>query len=261
MLGSEVDFKLDSASVYTYQCRRLVDLRLDRVLFAGDAAHQTPPFGARGVNSGIQDVDNLVWKLKLVLNGIAQENLMDTYNEERGQAAKESFESSVRSADFIIPKSKASETYREAVLGLARQCAFAQPMVNSGRQSVPCIYGESSLNGPDDDRLPAALRPGAPALDVPLAEKWLIDLLGNKFILLTLNIAFPHPMAKSEIAIKSIHIRTGPSSEISKQYLGDSKQAVYLIRPDHHIAARWRDYDVSTIQEALNFSSKHIMEE
>jgi 3-(3-hydroxy-phenyl)propionate hydroxylase len=57
--------------------------RHGRVLFVGDAAHQVSPFGARGANSGLQDTDNLVWKLKLVVDGKAPESLLDTYSDER----------------------------------------------------------------------------------------------------------------------------------------------------------------------------------
>ena len=71
MLGPEREFELEWVSVYTFQCRRMQKFRHGRVLFAGDAAHQVSPFGARGANSGIQDTDNLAWKLKLVLNGLA----------------------------------------------------------------------------------------------------------------------------------------------------------------------------------------------
>jgi 3-(3-hydroxy-phenyl)propionate hydroxylase len=58
-------------SVYQFACRRIDNFRHGRVLFAGDAAHQVSPFGARGANTGVQDTDNLAWKLKLVLDGDA----------------------------------------------------------------------------------------------------------------------------------------------------------------------------------------------
>lgn len=87
MLGPDVPFELEWVSVYTFQCRRMPNFRHGRVLFAGDSAHQVSPFGARGANSGIQDADNLAWKLKLVLDGRAPERLLDSYCHERGMAA------------------------------------------------------------------------------------------------------------------------------------------------------------------------------
>ena len=65
MLGEDIEFQLEWVSIYTFQCRRMEDFRRGRVLFAGDSAHQVSPFGARGANSGLQDIDNLGWKLKL----------------------------------------------------------------------------------------------------------------------------------------------------------------------------------------------------
>jgi 3-(3-hydroxy-phenyl)propionate hydroxylase len=124
-----------------------------RVLFVGDAAHQVSPFGARGANSGLQDADNLGWKLKLVIDGKAPERLLDSYSEERVYAADENLMNSTRSTDFITPKSRASRTFRNAILSLARDHAFGRSLVNSGRLSVPSFLVDSSLNTPDDRRL------------------------------------------------------------------------------------------------------------
>ncbi|MBC7501324.1 MAG: FAD-dependent monooxygenase, partial [Herminiimonas sp.] len=63
LLGNDVEFDLEWVSVYTFACRRMEKFRHGRVLFAGDAAHGVSPFGARGANSGVQDADNLGWKL------------------------------------------------------------------------------------------------------------------------------------------------------------------------------------------------------
>ena len=58
-----------------------------RTVFMGDAAHQVSPFGARGANSGIQDAENLAWKLASVIEGEADEALIGSYESERLQAA------------------------------------------------------------------------------------------------------------------------------------------------------------------------------
>ena len=105
MLGEDRPFDLEWISVYTFQCRRLERFVHGRVLFAGDAAHQVSPFGARGANSGVQDVDNLVWKLARVLRGQRAAALLDSYDAERSAAADENLLHSTRATDFITPKS------------------------------------------------------------------------------------------------------------------------------------------------------------
>ncbi|MEO9526859.1 MAG: FAD-dependent oxidoreductase, partial [Roseibium sp.] len=187
MLGPDVDFDLEWVSIYTFQCRRMETFRHGRVVFAGDSAHQVSPFGARGANSGFQDIDNLGWKLKLVLDGTAPESLLDSYTFERELAADENIRQSTRSTDFITPKSEISRIFRDAVLDLSEHHAFARPLVNSGRLSVPAVYDGSPLNGPDAAGLPARTRPGSPAVDAPLAEDWLLERIGGGFRLLGLG--------------------------------------------------------------------------
>ncbi len=149
MLGEDIDFTFDWISLYRFQSRRLERFRHGRVLFAGDAAHQMSPFGARGGNSGIQDADNLVWKLDLVLRGLAPDRLLDSYDEERRAAADENLLNTTRSTDFIAPKSAISRTFRDGALALAATEPFARRLVNSGRLSVAACYDGSALNGPD----------------------------------------------------------------------------------------------------------------
>ncbi|WP_198969607.1 FAD-dependent monooxygenase, partial [Xylophilus sp. ASV27] len=99
MLGKEVGFELEWVSVYQFACRRIDKFRHQRVFFAGDAAHQVSPFGARGANTGLQDCDNLGWKLQAVLNGQAPEALLDSYHEERAHAADDNLGHSTRATD------------------------------------------------------------------------------------------------------------------------------------------------------------------
>jgi 3-(3-hydroxy-phenyl)propionate hydroxylase len=138
MLGDNVKLEIEWVSIYTFQCRRMEQFRHGRVIFAGDSAHQVSPFGARGANSGLQDTDNLVWKLKLVMTGRAPDTLLDSYDTERIHGADENILNSSRSTDFITPKSDVSRLFRDAVLDLSEHHAFARPLVNSGRLSLPC---------------------------------------------------------------------------------------------------------------------------
>jgi len=113
LLGKEAKFELVWASVYTFSCLRMAAFRHGRVLFAGDSAHGVSPFGARGANSGVQDAENLAWKLRHVLQGDAPDALLDTYALEREYAADENILNSTRSTDFISPKSEASRQFRD----------------------------------------------------------------------------------------------------------------------------------------------------
>jgi 3-(3-hydroxy-phenyl)propionate hydroxylase len=164
----------------------MATFRHGRVLFAGDAAHGVSPFGARGANSGVQDADNLGWKLALVVQGHAPEALLASYAAEREYAADENIRHSTRATDFITPKSEISRLFRDAVLDLARHHAFARTLVNSGRLSVPTVLTHSPLNTPDSAPFDGLLVPGAAAADAPVTladgrEGWLLRALGDGY--------------------------------------------------------------------------------
>ncbi|MEM8774612.1 MAG: FAD-dependent oxidoreductase [Pseudomonadota bacterium] len=245
MLGPEAEFELDWVSIYTFQCRRMQSFRHGRVLFAGDAAHQVSPFGARGANSGIQDADNLGWKLAAVIDGAAPDAVLDSYNSERLQAADENILNSTRSTDFITPKSEISRCFRDAVLNLAREHAFARPLINSGRLSQPSTYDDSPLN--TEDALPDApsrSRPGAPCPDAPVGDSFLLSQSDTGFTLL--GVGTPPPKVGGT---KPLQIE--PSDMIRERFLGANERATYLIRPDQHIAARWLETNLDAINAAL----------
>ena len=251
MLGGRIDYELVWTSIYTFQCRRMERFRHGRVLFAGDSAHQVSPFGARGANSGIQDIDNLGWKLELVLKGIAPDALLDSYDTERVQAADENILNSTRSTDFITPKSKTSKAFRNAVLDLAGQAPFARSLVNSGRLSVPCVHDSSPLNGPDDANLPARTRPGAPAADAPLGNGWLLKALGGGFKLLAIDADAPDAVDAHGVRAEILHLSAAGNDRLRERHLGDAASAVVLVRPDPHVAARWKTYNAEAVQTAL----------
>ncbi|WP_372886053.1 FAD-dependent oxidoreductase [Shimia sp.] len=253
MLGDEVEFELEWVSIYTFQCRRMETFRKGRVLFAGDAAHQVSPFGARGANSGLQDTDNLVWKLKLILDGTADEALLDSYDFERIHGADENILNSSRSTDFITPKSEISRVLRDAVLDLSEQYEFARPLVNSGRLSVPCTYDGSPLNSADALDGPARSRPGSPCPDLPLGDGYLLPRLGDRFTLLTINAEAPDEIEESGITVTRLALSTAddPTGMLQARYLGDAPSGVYLIRPDQHVAARRPAYDDTQIRAAI----------
>ena len=235
------DFTLDWVSVYTFQCRRLDRFVHDRVIFVGDSAHVVSPFGARGGNGGLQDVDNIGWKLAAVLQGCANSALLETYNTERVHGSDENILNSARATKFMTPSDGAERLFRDQVLALAAKAPFARAWVNSGRLSVPAIY---PMDAPDHDALPKASRPGAVAPDAPLGNDWLLRGLGGRPVILALG---------CEIEIDGIEVLNPEVSETLKQrYLGALETAIYLIRPDQVIAARWSHTDPKEISNAIN---------
>ncbi len=253
MLGPDVAFDLEWVSIYTFQCRRMEKFRHGRAIFAGDAAHQVSPFGARGANSGLQDTDNLCWKLALVLDGSAPESLLDSYDAERIFAADENIMNSTRSTEFITPKSDVSRTFRNAVLDLAEHHEFARPLVNSGRLSVPCIYPNTPYFGPDDLGASAPARPGMACPDAPTGNGFLLDQLGDGFTLLTIDTEADDEIGEGPLTAQRLALSADddPSGQLAARYLGDAPSAVYLIRPDQHIVARWPAYDARAVRHAL----------
>ena len=139
-LGPDVEIEFVWIGPYTYRDHLLDEMRHGRVFFIGDAAHVVCPFGARGGNTGIQDANNLGWKLTWVQRGWADETLLDSYQTERHPAAAENLKVTRRTTRFLAPRSPFEHLMRQAVVHLAREHAFARTLVNAGRMSVANDY-------------------------------------------------------------------------------------------------------------------------
>jgi len=258
MVG-ERDFEIDWVSVYTFQCRRLERFVHGRVIFAGDSAHIVSPFGARGGNGGIQDVDNLVWKLAAVLNGEAGPGLIESYNEERVHGADENILNSARSTSFMTPKSKIEKIFRDAVLDLSADLLFARRLVNSGRLSLPCSLEGLSLQTPAAGG--TGLAPGAPCIDAPVVNGeggWLLNHLGGSFTLLSfgnldaiegLDPAIDRIGVEpaDQVGRRDIAVLLDEAGRAGERYGADNH---YLVRPDQHVAARFCAPDAGAINAA-----------
>lgn len=276
MLGEDVDFDIDWVSVYTFQCRRLERFRHGRIVFIGDSAHQVSPFGARGGNGGLQDGDNLCWKLAAVLKGEAPERLLDSYDAERIPAADENILNSTRSTDFITPKNAISQVFRDATLELAADHACARPLVNSGRLSRPAVLQGSPLLTATEGRQPPGLAVGAPCADAPLLrgneETWLLQLLSGAFVGLhyqggddgapgttpesaRLAEAWPQLHMLTICAPDAAAAGSGAawvdSESLFAERYGARPGAFYLVRPDQHLAGRWSALRADSVGKAM----------
>jgi 3-(3-hydroxy-phenyl)propionate hydroxylase len=245
MLGHS-DFELEWVSIYRFQCRRLERFVHGRVIFAGDAAHQVSPFGARGANSGIQDADNLGWKLAAVAAGAAKRDLLASYDSERSEAADENILNSTRATDFIAPRNVVEARFRNAALALARAAPFGRSFVNSGRLSLPTSYRCSPLSTPDHEPWPSGPPPGAPFIDAPMGERFLSENLAGGFLLLTASkAALPDLPGGLKLA------RMSDADTVMGQRYGLRGEEAYLLRPDGHVAARFRKLDPNRLSVAL----------
>jgi 3-(3-hydroxy-phenyl)propionate hydroxylase len=258
MLGHD-RFDFEWISLYKFQCRRMDKFIHGRVIFAGDAAHQVSPFGARGANSGLEDAENLAWKLDRVLRQASPASLLESYHIERSMAADENIRESTRSTDFMAPATRQEARYRKAVLSLAKETEFGKRMINGGRLSVPSIY-DSPLSTADCDSWRGGPRPGASMLDAPITapsgkSEYLTGAFiacGSQFTLLEFadGVAADIPEGVGTIRIGG----TGGYSDrggLAAQRYDAKPSTAYLLRPDGYVAARFRHPTRAALQSAL----------
>lgn len=262
MFGSAATWEHEWTSVYTFTCRMMERFVQGRVIFAGDSAHVVSPFGARGGNAAVADVDNLAWKLARVLAGQSPPALLESYCSERRAAARENILNSTRSTDFITPKFPASRAFRDAALALARDFPFARALVNSGRLSVPTVQPDSPLDTPDaDGDWACGPGPGRAMLDAPVGNGFLVDHLGRDFTVLVFADRVGEPLmlpadvtglmiAPAGTSAAGWTVLRDPDGLLRQRY--DARPGTtYLIRPDRYVAARWRTLDGAALSVAL----------
>ncbi len=143
--GPDVDCEIVWVGPYAYRSQCLDRLRIGSVYFMGDTAKIVSPFGARGGNTGVADADNLAWKLAAVLRGQAPVSLLESYHEERHEAAAQNVMVTNRTARFLRPADGMERTFRSAAIGLARKYTFARALINTGRMAVANSYTRSGI--------------------------------------------------------------------------------------------------------------------
>ncbi|GJH13536.1 FAD-dependent oxidoreductase [Caballeronia novacaledonica] len=265
-------------TIYKANALTLERYRHQRVMFAGDAAHLVPIFGVRGANSGIDDADNIAWKLALVVKGLASDTLLDSYSDERVAATHENLSYGTKSTEFMAPPSFAFDLMRTAVLSLAAKHPEVRSLINP-RQTSAIIYAASPLNVADRDVFASGPVPGAVLAEYPVTiveaghgrEAHLTDLAGPSFTALcftedgALPVAFAtlaHALRASGLPFRAVpvsahlHPRTqgvhawDHTGRIFERY--DARPGtVYLLRPDGHVLGRWRDAQPHDIEAAI----------
>lgn len=246
------------SSIYRAGAMTLQRYRHGRVLFAGNAAHAMPIFGVRGLNSGLDDADNLAWKLAAVVQG-GPEALLDTYSAERVQAFHVNAESARRSTEFMSPPSRGFDVLREAVLSLAADERGIAELINP-RQTAAVAYTGSALSTPDADAWQGGPAPGEVLPEAPVAGplSHITEVVGPGFVLLHFG---PPPawavldglrvvpvLAQADAAWPQALRDAG--GRLAREFDAADGSA-YLLRPDGHVAARWKRCSAAALQAAL----------
>lgn len=235
-------------SAYRFHQRRVPRMRVGRVLLAGDAAHLMSPFGARGLNSGIQDAENAAWKLAHVLAGWAGPGLLDSYDVERGAAAAENLAITAETMRFLVPRTPEERAHRVDVLSRSVHDPAARAEIDSGKLSEPFWYLDSPLTTPASaaelaafPRAPGAARPPLPGVLCPdatlRAGGRLRPLFGPAFTLLTAGAPAPLPAVVGEPPVRLMPCDQLADGGRLASALGLGDRGVVLVRPDGHLAA------------------------
>ena len=259
-IGHAKPWELEWWSVYSANTLCLDDYRHGRVFFIGDAAHIVPIFGVRGLNNGLADAENIGWKLALVLHGEADERLLDSYSPERRGATLDVFANATKSTRFMTPPTRGWRLAREAALSLSLKHAFPRGLANP-RQMQPYTYSESPLT-PYAERN-AEFAGGAPCGSVaPNARlidgSYLLDRAGSG---MTAILFCEGPPTREQAALLAqlgridkrfvpVLVSSGGSASDAKNIADQDGEiarlfaaapgTLYLLRPDLHIAGRWK---------------------
>ena len=255
MIGENEPWEALWISIYNAKCLSLEKYRHQRVLFAGDAAHLVPIFGVRGLNSGLDDVGNLAWKLARVIQGTSPDSLLDTYSTERVHAAHENMAYGAKSTEFMAPPNFAFKLMREATLKLALNDAKVRSLINP-RQSTPIQYVGSALNVADVDTWTNDLAaPGMPAPDMLLDDgSYLSQQFGKGFVCIVfgtnLEALKPADLERHGIKIYSC-IGNEYASYSHFGLLNSNETALILIRPDGYVMGRWKGIHTAAVLAAM----------
>ncbi len=264
----DIPYEIDWVSTYRFHQRVVERLRVGRIFLAGDAAHALPPYGSRGMNSGIQDADNLAWKLALVLSGQAPADLLETYHTERYAAALENLRVTEATIRFMVPPSRPRRWARRVVLWLSGPFQSVRKHVNSGNMTQPYVYTNSAIVQPAAGHpLLGSLAPdgviGEPGLPARLRQLFGAEFVGLYFAadaadakrFVELARSRPWPVSARLVLVLPAGTSTAgipadvPSDvaaevtvvhdedlALSSAYAGSAKRW-WIVRPDGHLAA------------------------
>ena len=206
---------LNWSSYFRIHHRQTAQLRVGRIFLAGDAAHIHSPFGGQGMNTGLQDVWNLVWKLDLAVHGHATESLLDSYTAERRPVIKAVIKTTDLLTKAMGTPSKAAQALRDTLIpAVSRWAPFQHAFVR-----------RLSGLGIDYRRSPIVAGPGTRFFDESVRGG---HGIGSRFLLVSSDRAGAAAKDATNQFAESLH-------DIVELRVGHRDDTV-LVRPDGYVA-------------------------
>lgn len=282
MIGETGPWELIWISQYRAHALNLREgYRHGRVLFAGDAAHQVPIFGGRGLNHGYADVRNLSWKLARAVRDESSSALLDSFSDERHSDIASTLEELTKVTMYMTTPSDGVDLMREAVLSLSLDVSFVDEIFDPFRGNPFEVRGSALSAYPERDVAFDTGPPcGASLPDFPLftpnseeVAHLLNTLKMSQSVLLFISAREQELVGRISSAVgesarvivitdsaeevddSSAVVLTDPSRDIFALF-GAGHGTAYVVRPDGYVYARWKQVVVEELVRALALLDK-----
>jgi 3-(3-hydroxy-phenyl)propionate hydroxylase len=232
------DYTVERAAVYAFHALVAEQWRMGPLFIAGDAAHQMPPFLGQGMCAGVRDAANLAWKLDLVLSGVANESLLDTYLPERLAHVRATVEDDILLGSIIQATDPDRARYRDAKATSSGSATTLAPKNYRIGDSL-CAAGDAAGQPFPQPRLPDG--------------RWHDELLHDRFALI--GHVTPSREAASTLSRLGAIVIPDPALDIS-YFLKSHNAAAVLVRPDRLVQALIADS--ASLDAALVPLSAHL---
>jgi len=212
---------IERATIYTFHSFIAKGWRTGRLMIAGDAAHQTPPFLGQGMCAALRDASNLAWKLQAVLTGVASDDLLDTYESERAPHVQAFIELAVRLGDIIQTTDPAAAKARDAKFRQGQPEIFQFPapvlghgMVAAGSAPVGQTFPQPQLSN----------------------GQWLDEAIGNHFAVIALPQLLQEVSPQTRAQWKQWKVVSQSAKDGSlRAWLEQQCVQAVVVRPDRYI--------------------------
>ncbi|MFD3744008.1 bifunctional 3-(3-hydroxy-phenyl)propionate/3-hydroxycinnamic acid hydroxylase [Nocardia sp. NPDC058633] len=232
--------RLERHAIYTFAARWADRWRVGRMMIAGDAAHQMPPFAGQGMCSGLRDAANLAWKLDRVLRGVSSPDLLDTYTSERSVHLQHAVAMSVELGKVICVLDPEEAARRDArmIAGNADPAVVlpvtARPVLGSG-----AVRASGELSGTMSPQLPVEADGTAVLLDGTTGYGALLILAAQRPAAGLLDESLLASLTEAEVTALSLADSGNPDLRDHNgawtAWLTANSVAAVLIRPDHYV--------------------------